>query len=178
LHRPPAEELHTRTASGQIDRGSTAADARTRLKDAGQELIDHWNRLKSLQIRRPPFDGLYRRLRSEILDALLDGWHWDEAKTAQTCRRPGNECCSLFVFVHHPGVSPTNNAGEQDLRKSVIVRNLSFDTEENTGSPNLAVILSVADTCRRLGKRPFDCIASAVTAAFSNTPAPKLLPAN
>jgi hypothetical protein len=60
----------------------------------------------------------------------------------------------------------------------VIFRKLSFGTEVKTGSPNLAVILSVTETCRRLGKRPLDYIAPAFTAACSNTQAPNLLPAN
>jgi hypothetical protein len=80
------------------------------------------------------------------------------------------------VFVDH--ASPTNNAAEQALRKSVICCKLSFGTEENTGSPNPAVILSVTETCRCLSKRPLDCIASAVTANFCNSQAPNLLPAN
>ncbi len=73
----------------------------------------------------------------------------DESKTAETCRRLSNECFSLFVSVHHEGVSPTNNAAEQALRKAVIFRKLSFGTEKNTGSKNLSVILSVMETCRR-----------------------------
>lgn len=60
----------------------------------------------------------------------------------------------------------------------MIFRKLSFGTEEKTGSPHLAVTLSVAETCRRLEKRPLGYIATAVAAAFSNKPAPKLLPAN
>jgi hypothetical protein len=53
-----------------------------------------------------------------------------------------------------------------------------FETEEKTGSQNLAVILSVTETCRRVSKRPFDCILNAVRAAFSNKPAPKLIKQN
>jgi len=75
-------------------------------------------------------------------------------------------------------VSPTNNAAEQALRKSVIFRKLSFGTEEKTGSQNVAVILSVTETCRRVSKRPFDYILDAVKAAFSNKPAPKLITQN
>ncbi|MEZ6056387.1 MAG: hypothetical protein R3C01_06750 [Planctomycetaceae bacterium] len=52
--------------------------------------------------------------------------------------------------MHHPGVSPTNNAAAQALRKSVISRKLSFGTESQTGRRSLAVILSVVETCRRL----------------------------
>jgi hypothetical protein len=81
------------------------------------------------------------------------------------------------VFVHHEGVSPTNNAAEQALRKAVIFRKLSFGTEKNTGSKNLSVILSVMETCRRLNRSRLDYIRESIHAAFTNKPAPKLLPA-
>lgn len=90
-----------RDYQAMIDRGGTAADAGTRLKESGQELIHHWNRLRLRQVKRATFDGHYRRLRSALLDALLDGTQSDEAKTAETCRRLSNECYSLFLFVHH-----------------------------------------------------------------------------
>jgi transposase len=167
-----------RDFQAMIDRGGVSADVGARLKESGQKLIHHWKRLKSWQIQRTTFDGHSRRLRSEILDALHDGALCNEPKTAETCRRLSNECFSLFVFVHHEGVSPTNNAAEQALRKSVIFRKLSFGTEEKTGSRNLTVILSVTETCRRLRQRPLDYIKAAVHAAFNNKPAPELIPQN
>jgi transposase len=165
-----------RDFQAMIDRGGRSAAAGSRLKSSGQMLIHHWNRLQSQQIQRATFEGHFQRLSSEILDALLEGSQCENAKTAETCRRLSNECCSLFVFVHHPGVSPTNNAAEQALRKSVIFRKLSFGTEAKTGSRNLSVILSVTETCRRLGKRPLDYIRAAVQAAFHKKPPPQLLP--
>jgi transposase len=116
-------------------------------------------------------------LRDEIVDVLLEGSQCDHVQTAETCRRLGNECSSLFVFAEHPGVPPTNNAAEQSLRKSVIFRKLSFGTESNTGSRNLEVILSVTETCRRLGQRPMAYLRQAMQAAYNNQPPPKLLPA-
>ena len=80
--------------------------------------------------------------------------------------------------MHHKGVSPTSNAAEQALRKSVIFRKLSVGTEEKTGSQNLAVIMSVTETCLQVGRRPFDYIKDAVKAAFNTKPAPKLIPQN
>ncbi|MEZ6067427.1 MAG: transposase [Planctomycetaceae bacterium] len=118
--------------------GSPAAAVGAVLKRSGQELIHHWNRLDRQEIVRSTFDGHYRRLRGVILDALDRGTSCGESNTAETCRRLLNECYSLFVFVHHPGVSPTNNAAEQALRKSVIYRKLSFGTESQTGSRTLA----------------------------------------
>jgi transposase len=167
-----------RDFQAMIDRGGSSADAGARLKSSGQELIHHWNRLQSQQILRATFDGHYRRLRSEILEALLDGSQCGHAKTAETCRRVSNECSSLFVFAHHEGVSQTNNVAEQALRNSVIFRKLSFGTEAQTGSRNMTVIMSVVETCRRLGTRPLEYIHNAVHAAFNHKPAPQLIPEN
>lgn len=165
-----------RDFQAMAERGGTCVKVGTRLKRAGQALIHQWNRLQSEQIQRVTFDGHFRRLRSEILDGLLEGSQCNHAKTAETCRRLSNACYSLFVFVHHDGVSPTNNAAEQALRKSVIFRKLSFGTEAQTGSPNMTVILSVTESCRRLGRRPLEYINAAVHATFNNKPAPQLLP--
>jgi hypothetical protein len=131
-----------------------------------------------VRIIRATFDGHYRRLRSEILHALHDDSLCDHSKTAETCRRLSNECFSLFVFVHHHGVLPTNNAAEQALRKSVICRKLSFGSEQQTGSKNMSVILSVMETCRRINRSRLDFLRESIHAAFRNKPAPRLLPTN
>jgi len=99
-----------------IDRGGVSANIGTRLKESGQELIHHWNRLRSKTIQRATVDKHPRRLQGEIVDALHDGFLCSEPKTAETCRR--------------------------------------------------------------LGRRPFDYIRTAIKAAFHNNPAPKLIPQN
>jgi hypothetical protein len=133
-----------------IDRGGSAAKVGAVLKSSGQELIHHWNRLQREEIVRTTFNGHYRRLL--------------------------NECYSLFVFVHHAGVSPTNNAAEQALRRSVIFRKLSFGTESQTGSSTVSNLLSVLETCRPLGRDALTYLLSAVQALFHHRPAPKLIP--
>lgn len=167
-----------RDFQAMAERLGSSAQIGSRLKAAGQELIHHWNRLQREQIQRGTFDGHFQRLSDQILDDLHAGSQCEHEKTAATCRRLSNQCASLFTFVHHEDVSPTNNAAEQALRKLVIFRKLSFGTERQTGSRNLSVILSVTETCRRLGQRPLEFINAAVQAAFRNKPAPKLLPPN
>ena len=81
----------------------------------------------------------------------MDGTHCACRTTAETCRRLSNHCFSLFVFAHHDGVAPTNNAAEQALRKSVIFRKLSFGTEAKTGSRNLTVITAMMRTLALIG---------------------------
>ncbi|MCL6506360.1 MAG: IS66 family transposase [Bryobacteraceae bacterium] len=165
-----------RDFQAMIDRGGAAAKVGAVLKSSGQELIHHWNRLQRAEIVRSTFDGHYRRLRGVILDTLDQGTSCGQPQTAETCRRLLNECYSLFVFVHHPGVSPTNNAAEQALRRAVLFRKLSFGTESHTGSPTLSVILSVLETCRRLGRNALSYPQSAAQALFQHRPAPQLIP--
>jgi transposase len=165
-----------RDFQAMIERKGPSTQIGTELKSSGQELIHHWNRLQGGAIRRATFDNHYRRLRSVILDTLESGASCSNSKTAEVCRRLGNECYSLFVFVHHSGVSPTNNVAERALRKSVIFRKLSFGTEASSGSQNMSVILSVVETCRRLNRHCLTFIKDAVQAFFSQTSAPALIP--
>jgi len=164
-----------RDFQAMIDRGGEAERIGQRLKDTGRELIHHWNRLRREEIVRTTFDGHYRRLRHEILDALNDGAEHADGRTAETCRRLSNQCYSLFVFAHTEGVSPTNNAAERALRRAVIFRKLSFGTESTSGSQTLSVVLSVLETCRRQGRDALPWITTAVTHYLRNHPAPALL---
>ena len=160
-----------------VDRGGASEPIGTRLLQSGREMIHHWNRCKRNFTKRQTFDTHLRRLKGEILDGLLEGSMCNDPKTAETCRRLGNACASLFVFAAHDGVSPTNNIAEQTIRKAVIFRKLSFSTEEQTGSRNLSVIFSTVETCRRQGLAAFDYIRAAVKNLFAGKTAPRLLPA-
>ncbi len=165
-----------RDFQAMIDRGGASEPIGERLKTSGQDLIHHWNRLRDEQIKRPTFDTHYRRLKSDIVNALTDGAACTDARTAETCRRLSNQCYSLFVFTRTDGVSPTNNAAERSLRRAVIFRKLSFGTESGSGSETLAVVMSVLETCRRLGQHALSWITEAVTRKQQNQPAPNLLP--
>ena len=156
-----------------IDRGGGSARIGRRLTSAGQELIHHWNRWRADAIQRATFDRHYRRLRHIIMDALLDGTQCRHGKTSEFCRRLSNHNYSLFLFAETRGVSPTNNAGEQALRRAVIFRKLSFGTE--SGSEVIATTFSVVETCRRLGRDAQSYIREAVDAYFQNCTAPKLI---
>ena len=165
-----------RDFQAMIARKGPSTQIGTVLKSSGQELIHHWNRLQGGAIRRATFDNHYRRIRSIILDTLESGTSCSDSKTAEVCRRLGNEYYSLFFFVHHAGVFPTNNVAERALRKSVSFRKLSFGTEASSGSQNMSVILSVVETCRRLNRHCLTFIEDAVQAFFSQTSAPTLIP--
>jgi len=164
-----------RDFQAMIDRGGETERIGRRLKDAGGELIRHWNRLRRGEIVRTTFDAHHRRLQDEIVEALTDGAARADARAAETCRRLGNQCYSLFAFTRADGVGPTNNAAERALRQAVIFRKLSFGTESASGSRTLEVVLSVLETCRRQKRRALAWIAEAVARHLRRLPAPPLL---
>jgi transposase len=74
---------------------------------------------------------------------------------------------SLFTFLRHKGVSPTNNHAEQSLRHMVIFRKLSFGTRSESGIKTHSVLPSLVQTARRQGVSPIIFFQTLFT---SNTP--------
>jgi len=58
----------------------------------------------------------------------------------------------LFVFLEQPGVDPTNNLAERQLRPAVIRRKLSCGNKTRRGARTFEVLTSLAATCRQRGQ--------------------------
>lgn len=65
----------------------------------------------------------------------------------------------LFTFLQHPGVDPTNNLAERELRPAVIARKLSCGHRTPHGARTWANLASMVRTCARRGQ-PFPLFAS------------------
>jgi len=93
-------------------------------------------------------------------------------KQAETLRAflTGPEKHSLFTFLRHKGVSPTNNHAEQSLRHMVIFRKLSFGNRSQTGIKTHSILPSLLQTARRQGVSPINFFHTLFT---SNTQAAK-----
>ena len=77
-------------------------------------------------------------------------------KPAETLRSylTGPERKSLFTFLDHKGVPPTNNHAEQSLRHMVILRKTSFGSRSDFGIKSHSVIPSLVQTARRQNVNP------------------------
>ena len=61
----------------------------------------------------------------------------------------------LLVFLHYPGVPPTNNESEQALRASVIHRKVTNGFRSDWGAEAYAALQSVIATAKRKGEKVF-----------------------
>lgn len=92
-------------------------------------------------------DGLLRRLPSQPEARKL---HQRYLKHRQ----------SLFVFLYHSDVPPTNNVSERALRHSVVHRKVLGGFRSQWGAKVFAALASVIDSAALKGIRPFDAILS------------------
>lgn len=100
--------------------------------------------------------GYARRVQE--IENRLDAWLFDPR------RRPGEEVERLIrhlcahrgewlVFLHEPGVPPTNNHAEQMLRPAVISRKIGGCNKTEAGAETHSILSSVIVTVQRLGQR-------------------------
>lgn len=68
---------------------------------------------------------------------------------ARLQRRIDEEFQQMLTFLDMPGLPADNNQGERDLRPSVILRKISFQTRSERGSRTMADMMSVAQTARK-----------------------------
>lgn len=64
----------------------------------------------------------------------------------------------LLVFLHHPGVPPTNNACESALRPSVIHRKVTNGFRSEWGAKAYAALETVIETGKLKGRRAFEVL--------------------
>jgi transposase len=81
---------------------------------------------------------------------------------------------ALWTFVTVPGVDPTNNLAERDLRALVIWRKLCFGCQSERGLRFVERVMSVAHTLRKRGIDVLDFFERSVVAHLAGEPAPRL----
>lgn len=107
-----------------------------------------------------------KRLKSEMMYWLKIGTHCSHSKTAKTCENLINLFPSLWLFFEIPGVLPTNNHAERQLRPLVISKKLTFGTQSDRGSRYIERIFSTIATCKQQGRDVLEFIIQAVQLYF------------
>ena len=102
------------------------------------------------------------RLRHVFRKALEHGaQHHAGTRTGNQCQRLLKDEAMFWTFLNHPGIPLTNNAAERALRPYVIWRKTSFASQSHRGDQFRPLILSITETCKRLGLRTYDIIRKA-----------------
>jgi len=85
---------------------------------------------------------------------------------------------SLFTFLEHDGVEPTNNAAERGIRPAVQWRKICFGNQSPDGELLTSRLLTVTRTCLLQGKSPFLHLIEVINASRSGLVHPSLVTAS
>jgi transposase len=98
-----------------------------------------------------------------------------DRKARALCRNLVDHFLSLWTFTRWPGVEPTNNLAERELRPAVLWRKNSFGCQSVRGQRFVSRILTVVRTLRRHGRDILAYLEASIRAQLARTTAPALL---
>lgn len=158
------------------ERGGTAWRVGHALLAETRAMFTAWHRVRDGTLSRAQFQAEMRPRRRRVEHWLRRGTTARDAKTAATCRDLVALAPALWTFVDVPGVEPTNNFAERQLRPAVLWRKKSFGTHSATGSRFVERMLTVAATLKAQRRNIVGFVTDACVAALHRHVPPSLLP--
>jgi transposase len=111
--------------------------------------------------KAPPTGGEWRAWYARLCK-LIDQYHDRHDDAGRLVRRLLREMDSLWVFLIHHGVEPTNNRAERALRFGVLWRKRSLGTASAKGNRWVERLLSLKETCRLHARATYAVLVDAV----------------
>jgi transposase len=150
----------------------------------GQELLEHaalvfeyWHGFTSGALSREELRRWMDPVRRRFESLLVRIAAADIRGLSGSCANLLAHAKALWVFVEVPGVPPTNNLAERDLRSFVIWRKLSYGCQSERGLRFVERVMTVAMTLRKRARDVLDFIERSVRAHFDAAAAPAMLAA-
>jgi transposase len=143
-----------------------------RLLSKIKALFRSWHRRGETPAKR--WERAAAKARREVLAVASRAPMRSEAQNmAKRFRKHGD---SYFTFLDTPGIEPTNNGPERQIRFLAIDRKITQGTRGESGRRWCARIWTILATCSQQGRSAFDFLHHSIIAHFTDQPFPSLLP--
>jgi len=156
---------------------TTLSDRATR--GYGQRLLDKikvlfrtWHRREQMPSER--WERAAAKARREVLSVARRPPTVSEAQNI--AKRFRNHGDAYFTFLETPGIEPTNNGPERQIRFLAIDRKITQGTRGEAGRRWCERIWTVLATCAQQGRSAFEFLYHSIFAHFTGQPFPSLLP--
>lgn len=110
------------------------------------------NQIREGNLKKTRAGPLIKNYQNRVKKLCSRSLTWEPAE--QLRKRIWKQRDHLFTFMKHPQVQPTNNQAEQSLRRSVILRKLTFGNRSQQGAHRHSVLTSLIMTAQRQGRDP------------------------
>jgi len=124
--------------------------------DIGRELLDYtglvfeyWHAYKSGELTKATFLAWMRPVRAGFEALLERAANANIAQLSGSCANMLEHRLALWTFIENPGVEPTNNHAERELRAFVLWRKRSFGTQSKRGNLYAERLMTIAHTARK-----------------------------
>ena len=147
----------------------------------GRELLDYaslvfeyWRGFETGKLSRDELKTWMAPVQKRFEDALERAVTSELSDCSGSCADILAHRAALWTFVDVPGVDPTNNLAERDLRALVIWRKTSFGSQSQRGLRFVERVMTVAHTLRKRGRDVLDFFERTVAAHSAGTSMPRL----
>jgi transposase len=156
------------------ERAGPSAAFGKKLLDYTGLVFDYWHDYKDGRLDRATFVAWLAPVRLQLEATLEDAVAADVAGLSGACADILEHRQALWNFVDQPGVPPTNNHAERELRAFVLWRKRSFGTQSERGNTFAENLMTVAYTARKQHKSLLDFLTACCDAARDDVPPPSL----
>ena len=158
-------------------RDGPAAQVGRELADSAELVFVYWRQLRDQTIDRPTFVRLVGAVRDGMKPCLERAAQADIDYVSGSCANMVGHWDAMWTFVDTPGVQPTNNHAERELRRLVLWRKRCFGSQSERGDRFVERMLTVTHTLRKQQRDVLDFLHHCFVAKLNHTLAPKLLAA-
>lgn len=145
------------------------------LKDTAELVFRYWRDLGTGKLSRNDFDRLMTALRTGMKSCLQRAVEEEIEYVSGSCANMLVHWDAMWTFVEKPGVEPTNNHAERELRRLVLWRKRCFGSQSERGDRFAERIMTVTHTLRKQGGCTLDFLHGSLVAMLDSSHAPSLL---
>jgi transposase len=138
-------------------------------------VFGYWRQYRSGALSREQFELWMEALRRSTKETLERAANADIADMSGSCANMLKHWDAMWTFVTTPGVEPTNNHAERELRRLVMWRKRCFGTQSVRGQRFVERIMTVTHTLRKQGRQVLSFLQASFQAMLSGDPAPQLV---
>jgi transposase len=140
-----------------------------------QLLFSEWHHVRDGTLSRAKFQRKMDALAPHVEGLLERGVSLGIRGVSGSCQDILAHRAALWTFVREPGVEPTNNHSERELRGFVQWRRLCFGSQSDRGERFAERIMTVVHTLRKQKRHVLPFLTDACTAMLRNQPPPQLV---
>lgn len=160
-----------------LQRDGPAGALGSELLELSSLVFHYWRARLSKELGREQFRKNMDAVRTRTRECLERGVALKLAEISGSCADMLAHFDAMWTFVKTPGVEPTNNHAERELRPLVMWRKRCFGSQSDRGERFVERVLTVTHTLRKARQPVLDFLQASFDALVNSAPAPKLLAA-